>query len=244
MLSKVKAVDLAHGSMESLQTDRTSSFSHALRTRLSGPGGLYNIGNILGLGSGVTLAFLRAPQDGSANWSATLTSYLVGDIGSTALTVAMILFFWSGEVYHRAALAGPTSQRILLRRADFVSGLAAFVLAISLIYAGSLLLALTSTALLAGGKFASAIWADRPLTLRLDVAATVPAASIFSVDLFRSAVILSRIPAIASLAIALWAAMANAAPALDVVQFAILLVCYGLWTSADVALNRLDAAAR
>ncbi|MGX9176841.1 hypothetical protein [Mesorhizobium sp. BHbdii] len=88
-----------------------SRFVAAIRARMTGPGGYYNLGNALGLVMGVTIQ-LTAPQ-GSGMGGAGLFDYFAGSSGAVALTLATLVFFCSGEVYHRA-WAGRTSPIRLL----------------------------------------------------------------------------------------------------------------------------------
>jgi hypothetical protein len=70
----------------------TSILKDELTQRLSGPGGLYNLGNGLGLLGGVSFHVAAASGTG---WAA-LSDYFVGSLGASAITVAMLIFFWSG----------------------------------------------------------------------------------------------------------------------------------------------------
>ncbi len=211
----------------------------ALHARMRGAGGLYNIGNLIGLLSGITFALLQdtAGQNGGAFDS--LMAYLAGNPGNAALTISMLLFIWSGENYHIASMAEAPKADHSLRKADLLAGLAAVFLSVSLASSGTMLLAVTSTVLLAGGKLGNAAfprkgwpieienwapWSSKPLALKTDV--------------FRCAVIVSRVPAIAALVLAI--ADGLAAPILDtrLLEPAILLLCYLLWTKADLVLMR------
>ncbi len=72
--------------------------------RLSGPGGLYNLGNVLGFGAGLFVTFLAATEstDSFTNILSIGMRYVVGSPAAVALAIATAIFFWSGEAYHRA----------------------------------------------------------------------------------------------------------------------------------------------
>ena len=76
-----------------------------LRTRMRGPGGCYNVGNVLALGAGLTAQLVAVSQArGEAPVAAleAVRAYRFGSPGATALTAAIVIFFVSGEAYHRA----------------------------------------------------------------------------------------------------------------------------------------------
>lgn len=209
--------------------------TRALAARCRGAGGYYNMGNMLGLVSGIIFQFIALRDEPDASFVAALNSYLVGSPGSTALTVAMVMFFVSGELYHRAFASGMPSGRSSLRAADLLSGVAALVLAIALVMFGNVWLALISTVFLAGSKLGSALreegWQSR---LRL------PGIGLVTVDLLRVATALSRLPAIAavSLEILRLAVIGAEGMVLALAQSTVLLVCYLLWLRADMFLFR------
>jgi hypothetical protein len=193
-----------------------------LRLRLIGPGGLYNLGNAFGLATGLGFYLAATPDDTDA-----LLAYFTGSFASTLMTLSMLVFFWSGEVYHRAfsPAAGPDFR--LLRRGDVLSGLGALLLGGGLMALGHPVLAATAGLAHAIGKFGSGWslpggWWPAGLP-----------------DFWRSLVLASRIPAIAAALSALWLAHANgallSAAGLTPVT---LLVCYGLWLAADLSLLR------
>jgi hypothetical protein len=68
-----------------LSNSTTSRPSHGLRNRLQGPGGLYNMGNAVGLIVGIALQVKSA---GNA-------TFLVGSSTALALTFATTVFFIS-----------------------------------------------------------------------------------------------------------------------------------------------------
>ena len=68
--------------------------------RLRGPGGLYNAGNFLGLAVGIAVQLAQAPRETSA--AGAVAHYLAGDLSGVMLTLATLIFIFSGEAYHRA----------------------------------------------------------------------------------------------------------------------------------------------
>jgi len=202
-----------------------ASTTRGLAARLRGPGGLYNVGNALGLASGIALALAAAPGRSSA---AVVADYLAGSASAVAITVAMVVFLFSGEAYYRAWAHGAPPDPGLNRRGDRLSGWGALALFVGLLLVGAVVLALASGLLHAAGKFGSAI--DHPAVAGLKRRRPDP---------FRSAVLASRLPAIALLAIALGQALAAPAPsAAAVLGPGSLLVCYLLWSRADLLLFR------
>ena len=202
-----------------------ASTTRGLAARLRGPGGLYNVGNALGLASGIALALAAAPGRSSA---AVVADYLAGSASAVAITVAMVVFLFSGEAYYRAWAHGAPPDPGLNRRGDRLSGWGALALVVGLLLVGAVVLALASGLLHAAGKFGSAI--DHPAVAGLKRRRPDP---------FRSAVLASRLPAIALLAIALGQALAAPAPsAAAVLGPGSLLVCYLLWSRADLLLFR------
>ena len=202
-----------------------ASTTRGLAARLRGPGGLYNVGNALGLASGIALALAAAPGRSSA---AVVADYLAGSASAVAITVAMVVFLFSGEAYYRAWAHGAPPDPGLNRRGDRLSGWGALALFVGLLLVGAVVLALASGLLHAAGKFGSAI--DHPAVAGLKRRRPDP---------FRSAVLASRLPAIVLLAIALGQALAAPAPsAAAVLGPGSLLVCYLLWSRADLLLFR------
>jgi hypothetical protein len=199
----------------------TSILKDELTQRLSGPGGLYNLGNGLGLLGGVSFHVAAASGTG---WAA-LSDYFVGSLGASAITVAMLIFFWSGERYHRAWANGAPPDARLNRVGDISSGWGALVLGMGLVLMGHPVLAATSGLLHAAGKFGSAL--PGSVQVRLPVGP----------EFFRKVVVASRLPALAAVVLE-----ASAATGSGDVQGAaaagLLVLCYGLWLKADVALMR------
>lgn len=224
------------------RTSSSSSFSAGLSDRMQGPGGFYNIGNLIGLGSGLFLQILSM-RDSEGIWpefSDAFTLYLMGSPGATALTIAMLIHLCAGELYHRAwhdADCGPDLR--LNRWADFVSGTGALFLAVSLTYFGDIWRAITATVLMAGGKFASALGPAQGWPVTIEGTALRAAPKSLKFDVFGLAVVLSRAPAIGALIFGLVAtAFSGAGFGLGEAQGAILLLCYSLWTRADILLTR------
>lgn len=213
---------------------RPSPWPGALRERLAGPGGLYNIGNALGLSGGLAIAVAAAGgTDGptfESGFDAVL-DYLAGSASSVAITVAMVIFFISGEKYHRAWIRGYPPDPRLNRLGDLLSGYGAITLGIGLALLGEPLLALTAGLLHALGKFGSAL--EGPVARRLKRLRPDPC---------RTAVLVSRFPAIALVLATLYAAVGGTAPIepAEVATSALLLVCYLLWSVADIRLFDSD----
>ena len=210
--------------------ERTAALVHQAAARLRGPGGYYNIGNAFGLGMGIALQMESIPAGHSGLEAAAdaATSYLLGNPAATALTLGTAVFFWSGEMYHRAWANGAPPNPVLNRRGDLSSGLGALILFVALLSLGHVMLAVTAGLLHALGKFGSA-WKWRPLP---GWRATWP-------DCFRTLVLASRVPAIlaSSLDLAHAVASANAAtPASAWLTPMALLVCYAVWCKADLML--------
>ena len=209
----------------------------ALIGRMKGPGGLYNAGNVLALatGLGVQIAMAnRGRTAGSGTILDAVRTYFIGSPGATALTIAILIFLVSGEMYHRAWSRGAPPDRRLNRCGDLLSAIAAVVLTISLAAFGDILLAIASGLLLAAGKLGSALIPEGDAST---------GASAWT-RRFRLAVVASRVPALASLAIKLLGLVApsGSAPANSLVLTPVMLVCYLLWTRADLLLIRPAAS--
>jgi hypothetical protein len=193
--------------------------------RMRGPGGHYNIGNLIGIATGVAVQLAQAPAEMSA--AGAVGNYLAGDFSGAMLTVATLIFMASGEAYHRAWANGAPPHATLNRLGDFTSGIGALALGIGLLTLGQPILAATSGLLHAIGKFGSALC--RPQR-----------ASAYDWPwIFRAVVIESRVPAIlaALLELARLApAMSRDAQIAPAFSAAALLVCYLIWTKADLLL--------
>lgn len=212
---------------------KSSSLRHAIAARMTGPGGLYNIGNMIGLASGIGFALIGAQGAGAA-----IVQHLAGSPGAIALSLAMLVFFASGEFYHRAFAAWDAGQSArCLKLADALSGIGALLLAVSLICFGDVWLAITSTVLLAGGKFGNALLRPDASKVRVEYLTLSGTTQSRDIDPFRMAVVLSRAPAIAGLLVALTTSW----PGLTFLEdgpTAILLGCYLLWLRADLLLTK------
>jgi len=212
----------------------TTTLTAGLAARMRGPGGYYNLGNLIGLVTGVTQVILsRSAAPGvSDNLMLALRDHFLGSPAAAALSVAMVIFFIGGEVYYHAwrADGGPNLTRV--RHGDLLSTFGALALAVSLVLVGNVLLAVTSTVLLAGGKLGSALMPGASWILR------VPGLPPF--DPFRLAVVASRLPAFLAIGVALLSPALSGAPTSAglVTQQLILLLCYTLWTRADILLLR------
>ena len=204
---------------------RRREFRREVLDRLRGPGGYYNVGNLIGLATGFSVQLAQAPEDMSAAGAA--ANYLAGDVSGIMLTIATLVFMFSGEAYHRAWANGFPPDRALNRLGDFTSGIGALALGIGLLALGQPILAATSGLLHAFGKFGSALHRPNPLS-RYDWP-----------WIFRAVVIESRVPAILAALIELARLMpglADGAPLTPLVTPAALLICYLIWTKADLFL--------
>ncbi len=211
----------------SKRTRLSEIIPRAMRFRLKGPGGLYNIGNVLGLGAGLGLQI--AAGAGQSDTSALIT-FFAGSRSAVALTTANLVFLWSGEIYFRAWAQGAPPNPALNRSGDILSGYGALILGLGLFLTGQHMLALFSGALHALGKFGSA-WLRRP--------AFWPEAW---PDFYRTAVLASRIPAIGVALIGL-GAWQTASSLSVLLAWSALLGSYVLWASADLLLFRASPAA-
>jgi hypothetical protein len=200
-------------------------FRREILDRLRGPGGYYNAGNLLGLATGIAVQLAQAPGEMSA--AGAVANYLTGDISGVMLTIATLVFMLSGEAYHRAWANGFPPDPALNRLGDLTSGIGALALGVGLLMLGQPILAATSGLLHAFGKFGSAL--HRP-----------NAASLYDWQwIFRAVVIESRVPAILAALIELARlapGLAEGAPLIPLVTPAALLICYLIWTKADILL--------
>ena len=169
-----------------------SRLRRVVAPRLAGPGGYYNVGNAIGLAMGIGLQVGASAGGMQVETAlAAVLDYLAGNTAAAALTVATAVFFWSGEVYHRAWEHGYPPDAGLTRRGDLLSGIGALALGVALFGLGQPLLAATAGLLHAAGKFGSAYrWPTGPWPARWP-------------DLWRSAVLASRVPALLAAAIGL-----------------------------------------
>jgi hypothetical protein len=204
---------------------------HQTAARLSGPGGTYNLGNAIGLTMGIALQIGSLPAAGMGAQAAAgaAATYLAGNLPAAALTLATAVFFWSGEMYHRAWANGAPPDARLNRRGDLLSGVGALLLFVALLGLGQVMLAATAGLLHALGKFGSA-WSWRPM----------PGWRPAWPDFFRTAVLASRVPALLATTLDLVrvATSPDAASASAWLTPLTLLVCYALWCRADLMLFR------
>lgn len=199
---------------------------HMLAERLRGPGGLYNLGNFLGLSAGIAVQMAHSTDVEAAR---ALADYLAGDMSALMLTLATLVFFVSGEAYHRAWQNGFPPDRSLTRVGDFLSAIGALALGVALLALGQPFLAATAGFLHAAGKFGSS------------VCKTDGASGTDWPWIFRASVLASRIPAMLAALIELAGhlpALVHGGPTLPALMPATLLVCYLLWARADLLLFR------
>lgn len=192
-----------------------------LRSRLSGPGGIYNLGNVIALFSGFALKLYE--DQGQSGVFETLQSYLVGNSGATFLTLAMILFLISGEVYHHAAKPG--ARTALLPWADFISGLAAISLTAALLWLGEATAAWVAGVMLVAGKLGCAAL---PAFVNRDTTRVE--------RLLRVMVAASRAPSLVALGLTVLPALRGEV-AFDLVLLPLIMIlCFLLWLWADLLL--------
>ena len=206
-----------------------NGLGQAFRTRLAGPGGFYNVGNALCLGMSIALPALAMTDRGTSGAEALVSATvhtLAGSPAAVALTVATGIFFWSGEVYHRAWAQGAPPDAALNRRGDFLSGIGCVAFGVAMMSFGQPLLAAAAGVLQSVGKCASA--AGRT---------SLPGWPGDWPDPFRVVVLVSRVPAILAALIGLFGALLQPDPVPGAVLGpATLLVCIGLWARADLLL--------
>jgi hypothetical protein len=196
-----------------------------LRKRMGGPGGLYNTGNFLGLAAGI--AVQMASADGGAAHA--LAVHLAGNMSALMLTLATLIFFVSGETYHRAWQNGFPPHKGLNRLGDLLSAIGALALGSALLSLGHPFLAATAGLMHAAGKFGSAM-----CTGDAQQGVNWP-------WIFRASVLASRLPAMLAALIELVGhlpMLVRGAPVLPALMPAILLTCYLLWAKADLILFR------
>lgn len=197
---------------------------------LSGPGGYYNLGNAIGLSGGIVLSVAAAGGPTGPTLSSGARAafdYIAGSASAVSVSIAMLIFFWSGGIYRRAWTGGFPPDPRLNRRGDLLSGYGALALGLGLFLIGQPLLAATAGLMHAFGKFGSALRPAGSGSGRWPLP-------------YRSAVLISRVPAMVLLATTLVAALsAPGGPAPTAVAApGLLLVCYLLWARADLLLFR------
>ena len=201
-----------------------SSLRPAVLARMRGPGGFYNIGNLIGLTAGLGLQLAQPSWQGASD---AVVNYFAGNASAVMLTLATLIFLVSGEAYHRAWANGFPPDKSLNRLGDFLSGVGALALCGALFMLGQPILAATAGILHAFGKFGSAVHRPNPKS-RFDWPL-----------IFRAVVIESRVPAVfaalAELARQL-PILAEGAPLTPFWTPVTLLICYMFWTRADFML--------
>lgn len=224
-----------------IETNAALSYVARLResfsTRLRGPGGTYNFGNAIALTAGLGIQISQL-EDGATVWGA-VRMYFVGSPGASWLTVAIVIFFMSGEIYHRAWM-GDRPILGLVRSGDYLSALGAAALTVSLLYLGDILLALAAGSLLFGGKLGNAMSPSGTWPLRLEFPALTGSTRCIQFDVFRVAVVLSRLPSLAALGVQAGRTVLGGAPILDALLPAIMILCFLIWLRADLLLMETE----
>lgn len=197
--------------------------------RLSGPGGLHNIGNLLALFGGMIVFTFNSWQE--LTFNQILHSYFAGSIGTLSLTLSMIIFLIAGEYYHRACNSDVKFDQKLLQTGDFLSAIAAFISMFALVSFGQTHIALFAGSLLVIGKLGTAIFPQRGKGTYFKGNVT---------NIFRSLSIISRIPSIAALAYASFMLTENIRTTSELAISLVMLVCYILWLIGDIMLKNLD----
>ena len=215
-------------------TRRRSRWRTAILSRLNGPGGLYNLGNVLGFGAGLFVTFLAATEstDSFSNILSIGMRYVVGSPAAVALAIATAIFFWSGEAYHRAWSNGYPPDQKLTQLGDLSSGFGAIALGVGLYLLSNPFLAATSGLLHAAGKFGSALGVRGEqsfLGCKIDASA-----------LCRNIVLISRVPAIIATTADLFSYKAHNDRVFAFNAVA-MLVCYVIWAIADSMLLPQDS---
>ena len=199
-----------------------------LKQRCLGPGGLYNLGNVIALVGGIFIQSLAVDQ--SRSFGDVILQYLIGSPAASWLTLAVSIFLMSGEVYHRAWTLSGENARRLVRIGDGLSGIAAVVLTIALVQVGEAMLALTGGVMLIIGKFGTAALPERP---------DAPPARAKTTKFLRLLVVASRMPSLAALAVTIFLA-ANDNVLSDLAMPGLMVLCYLLWLWADILLLRIS----
>lgn len=205
--------------------------TEAVTSRLQGPGGYYNVGNVLGLVTALVTQFAVGMQAGAGlSGLDILVGYFAGSPSAVALSSATIVFLVSGEMYHRAWTGRLVPDAALNQFADVLSAIGGLALAISLMFIDQWLLAIASGLLTVGGKLGSALFGDDRSALRFWPTSWV--------DPFRGAVLVGRLPGVVAAALDLGFRVLNRndASLWMLVQPSVFLVCYLLWIKADYLL--------
>jgi len=193
--------------------------------RCSGPGGFYNIGNIVALCTGLAVQIMSGTDQ--QNILASVGQYLFGNPAAGCLTLSMLIFMVGGEAYHRAGQTRGADAVRFNRIGDFLAGIAAIVLTVALIGFGETQLAFLAGTMLALGKLGTSIV---PEGIYGGIAkAAVP-------KTFRLLVIASRFPSLVALTITVVGFFEGRQHATDGFVAVIMIGCYLLWLWADCLL--------
>ena len=212
---------------------RSFQWRSAILSRLSGPGGLYNLGNALGFGSGLLIAYLGWWESTSAvdNVFSIGMQYVAGSPATAALTIATAIFFGSGEAYHRAWANGFPPDTKLTQIGDLFSGFGAIALGVGLYLLGNPVLAATSGLLHAAGKLGSAFNTKG----KLSIAGRNIDAGVFC----RIVVLISRAPALIAISADILSPRARGDGSFAFISL-VMLACYLIWSVADLMLLTRD----
>ncbi|MEM9583527.1 MAG: hypothetical protein AAGA08_10470 [Pseudomonadota bacterium] len=221
MKSYLKDGSLGHKSLNATSLQQITP----LKARLTGPGALYNLGNVLALAAGLFISLRNAPEHAGA--ATVIYAHLIGSPDALWLSVSMLLFIISGEFYHRAFQSGQRPN--LVAWGDFISGVAAIALTVALVLLGNTVLALLGGVLLTMGKLGTAFisfFSPNPMP-RLD-------------QTLRLTVVASRAPSIVALGLTVLPAILGDLPVSEVAIACVMIVCFLLWLWADLLLLRPD----
>lgn len=207
------------------KTTTRASFIDEIRERTTGPGGVYNLGNIIALTGGIAVQVIGT--SGDVGFSTIVMNYLFGNPGASCLTLAMIIFFISGEAYHRAWRDAENPILKLNRWGDFLQGIAGVVLTVALVAFGNTFLAISAGLLLVVGKFGSAAF---PETDQHTEAGKQFAWAC------RVMVVVSRFPSLGALGVSLVAFALSGGDLAAVLMAGLMFICYLIWLSADYLL--------
>ncbi|RBP15812.1 hypothetical protein DFR50_10782 [Roseiarcus fermentans] len=212
---------------------RRSRWRAAILGRLSGPGGLYNLGDALGFGSGLLVTYLGwwESTDNVENVLSIGMRYVAGSPAAVALTIATAIFFGSGEAYHRAWSNGYPPDTKLTQIGDLFSAFGAIALGAGLYLLGNPVLAATSGLLHAAGKFGSAF---SPRGKRSSTGRKIDASA-----LCRIIVLISRAPALIATSADILSSRARDERSFAFISL-VMLVCYLIWSVADLMLLTRD----
>ncbi len=204
----------------------TSSLAAGIAGRARGPGGLYNLGNLIALVGGFSGYVVTSGAE--RGLLALLVEYLFGSVGTGCLTVAIVVFLISGEAYHRAWRHGAPPILRLNRLGDLLSAIAAVILTFALVSFGETTLAVAAGALLAFGKIGTALLPER--------------SSEALTSGFRLMVVASRVPSLGALGISLFVYATAGGDSVAATMALVMFVSYLFWLAADCLLMWPPAA--